>query len=172
MNKRYEDVVIRNNQEVRFVWHPNKILDDVLLHQVYGFFVSRDGLVTLVRDKDEKRFTLVGGAIEQDETSEQAMLRECLEEAQFIPNNLKLLGSLEYINPNGDNPMDKHHQEVRFAGEIGDMCLFESCRDGFETEERIFVHYDDLPKYVSWIGKSVTGKEQFKKFKEYFLSLK
>lgn len=163
-----KETVVRIGEEVSFIWHPDQILDDVLLHQVYGFLVSQSRLVTLVRDFEEKRFTLPGGSIEKNETAEEAMIRECKEEAQFFPQKLHLLGTLEYINPAGKTPMEQHHQQVRYVAEIGDLSEFIPQKDGFETAERIFVYYKDVPSYISWMKKSITGKEQFRAFEEYF----
>lgn len=152
---------MRNNQTVKFIWHPGKILKDVILHQVYGFLITRNNLAVLVRDFGEKRFTLPGGKIENGEMACDALIRECLEEAQISPPHPILLGSLEYINPHGKDDEDKHHQEIRYFSIVNDFEKFEPLKNGFETEERIFVHYENLPDYVPWLKKSATGKAQY-----------
>lgn len=160
-----KETVIRNNQKVEFIWHPGKILKDVILHQVYGFLMTNNNLAVLVRDKEEKRFTLPGGKIENGETARNAFIRECIEEAQIQPPSPPiLLGSLEYVNPNGKDDEDRHHQEVRFFSIIDNFKKFEPLKDGFETEERIFIHYENLADYIPWLSRSETGKAQYNDF--------
>lgn len=164
MTNAVKEMIVRNNQKVEFIWHSGRILRDVILHQVYGFLITNDNLAVLVRDEGEKRFTLPGGKIESGEMAHDAFVRECIEEAQIQPLNSILLGSLEYINPNGKDDEDKHHQEVRYFSIVDNFKKFEPFKDGFETEERIFVHYENLPDYVSWLSKSETGKAQYNDF--------
>lgn len=155
------ETVIRNGKKVEFIWHPREILENVILHQVYGFLVTKDNLAVLVRDKEEKRFTLPGGKIEKGEMAHDAFIRECIEEAQIQPHNPLLLGSLEYINPSGKDDEDKHHQEIRYFSIADNFKKFEPLKNGFETEERFFVYYENLPDYVPWLSKSETGKAQY-----------
>lgn len=164
MTNLIKETVIRNNQKVEFIWHPGKILKDVILHQVYGFLITNNNLVVLVRDKDEKRFTLPGGKIEDGEMAKDAFVRECIEEAQIRPNDSILLGSLEYINPAGKDDEDRHHQEIRFFSIVDNFKKFEPLKNGFETEERIFVHYENIVDYIPWLSKSETGKAQYNDF--------
>lgn len=158
------ETVIRNNHKVEFIWHPEEILKDVILHQVYGFLVTNDNLAILVRDEGEKRFTLPGGKIESGEKAQDAFVRESIEEAQIQPPNPILLGSLEYINPEGKDDEDRHHQEIRYFSIVDNFKKFEPLKGGFETEERIFVHYENLPDYIPWLSKSETGKAQYDDF--------
>src|SRR3989339_543001 len=130
MSNTTSETVIRNGQEVKFIWHPGEILENVILHQVYGFLMTSNNLVVLVRDKEEKRFTLPGGKIENGETARNALIRECLEEAQIQLSNPVLLGSLEYINPNGKDDEDKHHQEIRYFSVVDNFKKFEPLKDG------------------------------------------
>jgi len=99
----------RDARIVTFRWHPNELLDvnEFKPTQIYGFCKTNDNLVCLVRDKDEERFTLLGGGIEDGETPEQALVREFREEAQFEPKNIKLLGSVEVIVEEEGKPTAK-----------------------------------------------------------------
>ncbi len=157
----------RNGQNMTYIWHPNEIPEGILLHQVYGFAHTDDNLVTLVRDKEEQRFTLPGGGIEPGETAIKALVREFTEEAQFDLKDIKLLGSLEIVNNNAEREIDRHNLQVRFVCKIGHLEKFVPLKNGFETEERIFVYYKDLPKYVSFIEKYTTGKMQYDMFCAY-----
>lgn len=158
------DLVKMGKREVEFIWHENKILDCIFMHQVYGFILDDKKRVVLVRDKDELRFTLPGGSIEPSESPIEAMIRECMEEAQFELKNIKLLGSLEVFDPESKNPDLRHHQEIRFFARAAEVKPFVPEKDGFETVERIFVAPEDLPEHVHWMKDSFTGKAQYSLF--------
>jgi len=151
---------------VTFIWHPEKILENVPIHHVSGFAISQDGLVALVRDEGETRFTLPGGSREEGESAEESLLREFQEEAQFTPTRIRLLGTLEVVNELAKEEIQKHHQQVLFMCEISDLEKFVPSKDGFEVAERIFVYAEDVPLYVQHMSKSVTGKAQFDMFME------
>ena len=155
-----------SEQKVTYIWHPNKLLDVVEFKptQIYGFCKSKDNLVCLVRDKGEERFTLVGGGIDEEETPEQALIREFKEEVQFEPKNIKLLGSVEVIVEE-DGKDDEKTQQVRYICDFDKLEEFIPQKDGWEVVERIWVYYKDLPKYLKWI-KYESGKDIFKTFIE------
>lgn len=149
-----------------FIWHPDKILKKLPNTQVYGFCLTPDKLVPLVRDKGETRFTLPGGGVEEGENAEEALIREFIEEAQFKPGNVKLLGSVEVIEKDDAGNIIKHHQQIRFFCQTDIIEEFVPGKDGWEIAERIFVRPEDLPRYIHWL-KYPTGKAQF----EYFLQI-
>ena len=150
-----------SEQKTTFIWHPDKLLDlkEYKATQVYGFCITKDKLVCLVRDKGEQRFTLPGGGIDDNEHPEDALKREFIEEAQFKVKNIKLLGSLEVIVEE-DGKLTEKTQQVRYICEADEIVEFIPNKDGWETEQRIFVHYTDIPNYVKWINYP-SGKEVF-----------
>lgn len=158
-----QNEVSSDNGTTLYVWHENKILDNVPAWQVYGFCLMPDGSLPLVRDKDEKRFTLPGGRVDEGETPEQALVREFIEEVQFKPEQIKLLGSMEVIEKNNNGEVVNHHQQVRFVCYASEAGNFVPYKDGFEVEERIFVQPEQLIDYISWL-KSVTGQAQYQSF--------
>ena len=162
-NRTIKDVVKNNDEEITFIWHPGQILDDVKAFQIYGFCLDTDGKVILVRDKDETRFTLPGGHVEEGESAKEALKREFEEEAQFLPQDIELLGSLEVIVSDSNQNIKDHHQQVRFVCHIGNPGGFIPEKNGWETVERILVKPEDLPNYLEWIAYP-TGKAQFEDF--------
>lgn len=150
-----------DNQKVTFIWHPDELLDlnQFKATQVYGFCVTKDKLVCLVRDKGEERFTLPGGGIDGEEHPEKALIREFMEEAQFNISEVKLLGSLEVIVEENGQEIERT-QQVRYICEPENIEEFIPNKDGWETEQRIFVHLMDIPNYVKWI-RYPSGKEVF-----------
>lgn len=161
------EVIEKEDGQITYIWHPGIIPPNIPVQQVYGFAHTSDNLVALVRDKGEMRFTPPGGAVESGESVEEALVREFKEEVQFIPKNIKLLGSLEVINPNAIIEIQKHNLQVRYVCVPETMTEFIPGKDGFETEERIFVHYTDLPHYLGFVQKYTTGKIQYEMLKDY-----
>ncbi|PIU03107.1 hypothetical protein COT44_04385 [Candidatus Shapirobacteria bacterium CG08_land_8_20_14_0_20_39_18] len=67
-NKILKDVVKTKEGEITFTWYSGKIIEGLKVHMVYGFCLNKKGKIVLVRDKDEKRFTLPGGKIENNDS--------------------------------------------------------------------------------------------------------
>jgi len=151
------------NDDVTFNWYPGVILENIKLRNIYGFCVNKDKKVVLVRDKDETRFTLPGGGVQEGETGVQALNREFMEEAQFYPQNVKLLGSLEVVRIDQKGNIVDHQQQARFICSIDDPGEHVPEKDGWETVERIFVDIEELPKYLEWIAYP-TGRAVYDEF--------
>lgn len=156
----------KDGNKVTYIWHPGIIPENVPVQQVYGFCLTVDNLAVLVKEKNDNRFTPPGGGVEKGETALEALHREFIEEIQSIPTEIKLLGSLEVINPAAEEGIQKHNLQVRFVCKIGNLKQFVSLQDN-ETEERIFVYYKDLPNYVGFIDKYKSGKIQFDMLCDY-----
>jgi 8-oxo-dGTP pyrophosphatase MutT (NUDIX family) len=160
------EVKEKDNKKVTYIWHPGIIPEGVPVQQVYGFCSTTENLVALAREKDDTRFTPPGGGSEEGETAVQTLMREFMEEVQFTPIDIKLLGSLEVINPNAEEEIQKHNLQVRFVCKVGQLEKFVPLQDG-ETEQRIFVHYKDLPEYIGFINKYTSGKIQYDMYCDY-----
>ena len=147
---------------MKYSWHKGKLLPGQA-QQVYGFVVTEDDLVVLVRDKGEERFTPVGGGVEANEAAQDAFIRELKEEAQLQASDIHLLGTVEVKDE--ENGSDRELQ-VRYACRPEKIEEFIPCKDGFEVQQRIFVHIDELPRYVKWLN-TPDGEEMFEALKEY-----
>ncbi len=156
----------KDGQKITYVWHPRTMPEGIPVQQVYGFVSTEDKLIALVREKGGNSFTPPGGGVEDGESAFQALNREFMEELQCIPEQVKLLGSLEVINDSATDLIQKHNLQVRFVCKIGKLDTFIPLKDN-ETEERIFVYYKDLPKYVGFIEKYITGKVQYEMYCDY-----
>lgn len=151
MNKKLSSTIQINNEQTNFTWHPKVIIDGLKPKNIYGFCITNDNKVVLVRDKDETRFTLPGGGIQEGESPVEALIREFREEAQFIPLNIELLGTLEVRITNKKGEVIEHHQQVRFICSIDNPGDFIPEKDGWETAERIFVNIEELKDYLEWL---------------------
>ncbi len=163
MNKIITSSVKMDNDNVDFSWYPGIIMEGVKLRNIYGFCVNKNNKVALVRDKGETRFTLPGGGVQEGESGIEALNREFIEEVQFYPQNIKLLGSLEVVRTDPSGNIIDHQQQVRFVCSIDKPGKFIPEKDGWETVERIFVSVEDLSKYLEWIAYS-TGKAIYDEF--------
>lgn len=132
---------------MQYTWHQKKLAEGKAT-QVYGFVITADNLIALVRDKGEERYTPVGGGVEDGESAQEAFVRELEEEAQLKPQKLELLGTLEIV----DELQAERHLQVRYACWPESINDFIPCKGGFEVEERVFVHIDELPRYIHWIN--------------------
>lgn len=168
MNEQYACTEIRerNGSTVTYIWHPGVIPVHIPVQQVYGLCTLPGNLVALVKEVDDERFTFPGGGSEQGETAFETLIREYAEEMQCVPEDIKILGSLEVISPDALRDIDKHNLQVRFVCTIRSIDRFIPLQDG-ETEKRIFVYYKDLPEYVGFIKKYSTGKVQYDMYCDY-----
>jgi ADP-ribose pyrophosphatase YjhB (NUDIX family) len=160
------EIVEKEGNKITYIWHPGFIPENIPIQQVYGFCNDEKNNIILVREKNDNRFTPPGGGVEKDETAIDALKREFEEEAQFCPLDIRLLGSLEVINPNSEDQIQKHNLQVRFVCKTGILENFIPLRDN-ETEQRIFVPYKDIPEHVGFIKKYKTGKIQYDMFCDY-----
>lgn len=165
MDKLTRSIIKIENDIVTFVWHPGVILDEIKAESVHGFCFNKSKKVALTRDKDESRFTLPGGGVEKGESPKEALIREFVEEAQFTPTNIEVLGTLEVLRENSEGELVDHHQQVRFICSVENEGGFLPNKNGWETEERIFVDPKDLPLYLEWITYP-TGRAIYERFLE------
>jgi ADP-ribose pyrophosphatase YjhB (NUDIX family) len=166
MNAPIINTINNDDGKVTFSWHSEKIIDNLHSFQVYGFCLNDERKVCLVRDRDEKKFTLPGGRVDTGETAREALIREFQEEAQFLPEEVGLLGSLEVKVVDKNSRVTDHHQQIRFVCKIHNVPDFIAGKDGWETKERIFVDVEKLPDYIDWLSYP-TGKAQFSDFLKY-----
>lgn len=160
------DNVKIGDDDVTFTWYPKKLISYLKPFQIYGFCLNDEGKVCLVKDEGEERYTLPGGRVDPGESAEEALVRECQEEAQFTPKNINLIGSLEVLVVDKNGKTKDRHQQVRYICNTGEYGDFIPKKDGWETVERIFVEPKRLPDYVDWLSYP-TGKAQYEDFLKY-----
>lgn len=160
------EVKEKDGKKITYIWHPGIIPEGIPVQQVYGFCRTPENLVVLAREDGDERFTPPGGGAEKGESATETLHREFMEEVQFVPEDVKLLGSLEVINDNAEEEIQKHNLQVRFVCKVGKLDAFVPLKDN-ETKERIFVYYKDLPEYIGYIKKYTSGKIQYDMYCDY-----
>jgi 8-oxo-dGTP pyrophosphatase MutT (NUDIX family) len=107
--------------------------------------VVRDGVgrVLLVKDADSGRLTIIGGAIEIDESPEEAAVREAGEEANITVRTTRLLGvaagpEFRIRYPNGD---ETAYVSIVYEGKI---VTGTPRPDGVETLETRWIEASEL----------------------------
>lgn len=119
--------------------------DLLLLPSVTVLPVDSQGRVLLVRQTDFGVFATIGGAIDEDETPEQAARREAYEEAGLVIEELELLAAIggpqfRVTYPNGDHTA---YVSVVYLARVDDNVIAEP--DGEEVDAvRWFAARDEL----------------------------
>lgn len=126
--------------------------------QVMSFCIDSNGQYCIVKDKDEDFYSLPGGGCELDETPTAAIAREVDEEAQLIPKQFRVMGSVLVTMKIDGEPVSLS-QHIRYISGIGeDMKEFVPEMGGFETVERIFIDKIDLQNKVMLLNNK-TGQD-------------
>ena len=145
-------------------------IDDIeknknIFTQVYGFCRDLEkNLFCLVRDTGENHYSLPGGGCEINEFPKDAFIRELKEEAQLIASNIQFIGSTK-VEVWENKKLLQTFLQARYYCEIQNIDEFIPNKDNFETEERIFVNFDELTQKISWL-KTDSGVKCLKKIEE------
>lgn len=110
-----------------------------------------DGLYCLVRDSDERHYSLPGGGCDLGETAQECSARETMEEAQIENYATKILGVYLLSYRNKDGQILHQVQHVRTSSTIKAISEFIPQKNGFETDERLFVPKSELIDYIDWL---------------------
>jgi len=111
-------------------------------------FISVNDKFLVVRDYDEKEFSLVGGGCELDENIFSSAKREILEEAQLRVDELEFVSSTVVKLYNNNKHVVSKLQQIKFVGKKNDYDInsFVPRKNGFETEEVKLVQMEELLK--------------------------
>jgi len=151
-------------QEITFTWIPTDTIKDYTpCTQVYGICINDEENILIIK---QKQWQIPGGTPEQDETPEETLHRELLEEAQVEISNLIPLGVQKVKYPN--NPNKKQGElfyQYRYLAIVKKINTAQPDPATGEKYERKFVSFDEIDTYVKW-GK--VGTEIFKDAKIVF----
>lgn len=151
--------------EAKFTWIPSTDFQinnaEYPLTQSYGVCFNEKGEILVIRTPQSEEWSLPGGTIELNETPDQTLKREFLEEVTIeIADNPILLGAqLCESFPNGNNRI----YQLRYACQIKE--IFPQKPDPANNILYImkFVPASKVTEYVKW---NVIGDEIFKQAQE------
>jgi 8-oxo-dGTP pyrophosphatase MutT (NUDIX family) len=147
----------RDNTFYKFDYQPCIILSNIPVTQVYVFCYDQQQRFCIVRDTGEKHYSLPGGGVEPGESPEAAARRELMEEAQIVCGELILLGT-NIVSYYTGKQLIKQVQQVRYLAPATEILEFTKNYQGFETEERLFVTLEKLPKIIKWLSEPLPQK--------------
>ena len=148
------DIKSKEKLAHRFDYHEDILLPEVPVTQAYTFCLDEKKRFCIVRDSGENHFSLPGGGVELGEAPENAARRELMEETQISCGQMTLLGSSDVSYLENGRVVERV-QQARYLCSAINIPRFKKNYKGFETEERLFVTFDALPKYVTWLKDPV-----------------
>ena len=132
---------------IRLEWHEDCLPDRLPVTQIYGFCFDSRGHILLIDDGDQ--YSLPGGKPEEDETWEQTMRREVLEEAQITLGEIYYLGWQEVI---GDRLAhdERPYAQVRMIAQVESLLPVAADPATGICYRRGFHAPDDADRSLDW----------------------
>jgi 8-oxo-dGTP pyrophosphatase MutT (NUDIX family) len=146
--------------KVRYTWMPGTSDENFRpFKQVYGIVFNYKNEVLIIEENG--KWQIPGGTPEMDETGEQTLTRELMEEADVKLKDIQFIGAqkvefLKYGNPN-HNEGDRFYQ-LRYIANLDELLPTTPDPDGGETYPRKFVGFEELIELIPWGN---TGKAMF-----------
>ena len=151
------------------IWHDStdfSSLDDI--RQAYGILFDEQGKIIIVRVTPDGRWSLPGGTVEPGEYYEETLVREIMEEADVLVENITPIGYQEIIDIKEGKSIPSHYQ-LRYVATIKEV-LPQTIDPGHGTiPERLFIKPSEFLTYCPW---GITGEHMMKKAVEWFNSIK
>lgn len=152
---------IFNGIEVTTTWMKDSDLSKYKpVTQVYGIVFNDKGEILVARETSEGKWQIPGGKPENDETVEETMRRELLEEVDVKAGNIYPLGAQKTEMPNNPNKVEGDlFYQLRCVVELGELLPQTPDPDRGNIWERMFVPADKITEYIKW---GETGNTMFK----------
>ena len=120
MDNTQEDIIYKG-QTYHLTWIKTDSLDNYSpITQVYGVCFDNEGNILIARSSESAQWQIPGGTPEENETIEQTLKRELLEEVDIEVKDIKVLGVQKVEVP---NEPDKTHHQVRCICTIKKLLL-------------------------------------------------
>lgn len=156
-----------NGNKVKSTWIKTSDIDKYSpITQVYGIVFNDKGEILICR-KGAGDWQIPGGHPEKDETINQTLEREMLEEVDTTITDIQILGIQKGEMP--DVPDNKPHYQVRCIAKLRRLLPQTPDPANSHTWKRKFVPAEEITEYIEW-GK--TGKAMFRDAINLFDSLK
>ena len=125
-----------------FTWIKNKVPDKLIVKQVYEIVFSDDGRIPL-RIEDNK-YKLTGGKVENNETFEETLIREYIEELNVELEQCYYLGYL-LVEEN-----DEKYAQVRMIAKIKNINEKRPDLDTGKIYDRKLVNASNVKNYLKY----------------------
>ncbi len=142
---KYEEI----STSCKMLWRENFDVTGKKVTQVSGYVFNDEGKLLIVHNKETNTWTIPGGHLEPNETREETLKRELMEEACVTLKDINYLGAVEVVE-------DETYYQTRYTAHINEALPF---KEEWEIDERKFVTIDELPKYITW-ANGVTFRAQ------------
>jgi 8-oxo-dGTP pyrophosphatase MutT (NUDIX family) len=147
-----------------FTWYPGNNIEQFKPYiQVYGVVFNNEGKM-LIQRRENCAWCLAGGTVELNETAEDTLRRELIEEADVTIKNPRLLGGQRVQFPCGHNPnpgkraIGDDFYQLRYYSEVDELLPQTPDPDYGTINDRIFVLPSEINNYLNW---GVTGQAIF-----------
>jgi len=126
---------------------PDKLLENVPVTSAMTFCYDDQLKFCVVRDIGEDFLSLPGGHCSINEKPDECALRELNEEAQIIPKNNKLLGTI-LVSVFKDGKLVSKVQQARYYCYVDKLQEFKIDNNKYETDMRVFMDLDEMADSV------------------------
>ncbi len=147
------DILDWKGKKFRLTWIRTDSLNGFTpVTQVYGICFNGNKEILISRQKGRESWAISGGTPEANETIEETLEREMVEEIDVKIKNIKILG-VQKVEPLEEPSQVKY--QVRCICEVDELLPQTPDPDGGKIWERKFVPAKDVTRYVKWgkLGK-------------------
>ena len=134
---------IKKDLRMEFSFLPDEMPEDIIITSAMVFCADNEKRICVVKDGGEDFYSLPGGGRKLTESPLSCAKRELFEEAQIVGKDFKIFGTI-LVSFFLKDVLVSRMQQARYICNIDFMEEFIPHKDGFETNERIFVPADQL----------------------------
>ena len=129
----------------------NEIKNFKPITQVYGIIFNDVDEILICREKPEDRWQIPGGTPENNESLEEALVRELDEEVDVVVRQTTSLGVQKVSMPNNPNKkMGNLFYQARYVALLDKLEEQTPDPDRGNVWERVFVPVSEIKEYIKW----------------------
>ncbi len=129
---------------VKYTWFKENVPDNLKVRQVYGIVFTNDKRVLL--KIDDNKYELTGGKPQYNETYEETLKREYIEEINVFLSDIYYLG---YLLIEEDNIS---YVQVRMIAKVEKINELKPDKDNGKLYQRKLVNIKNIKKYLNYSG--------------------
>ncbi len=136
------------SESCKIAWRGNLNIKNGRVTQVSGYVFNKHNQLLIVKNNDV--WTIPGGHPEKNESKEDTLKRELMEEACVTLGEVSYLGAVE-VQENSET-----YFQLRYTARTSEILPF---KQEWETCERKFIDIKDLPRYIKWSNGIVFNQQ-------------